>query len=171
MEPIFFIQRTEQELCSAITEKLRVIPQSMLIKAFDSAFERPGFVSLEFVLCAGGQATLIYLSGVSSEKLYWAGVVFVSLAEGGSLSSKEYIWACLHSGREELVPLRTIFIYYLWNEARICLISGEYCTYRIIYPLELSVDDPGSSTSRVSALAFSCVKEKKLGAFLFLQLH
>lgn len=65
-------------------------PHFLLIKAFDSAFERPGFFSLVFVLCAGGQATLIYLSGVSNKKLYWAGVVSISLAEGGSLSSKEH---------------------------------------------------------------------------------
>jgi len=88
MEPLFFIQRTAQELCCALTEKLRGTPHFMLIKAFDSAVERPGFLSLVFVLCAGGQATLIYWSGVSSEKLYWTGIVLISLADDGSLPGK-----------------------------------------------------------------------------------
>lgn len=70
----------------------------------------------------------------------------------------------------ETVSLRTILIYYVRNEARICPILGEYCTYRVIHPLELSTDDPGSSMSRVSLLVFSCVK-KKLGSFLFLWLY
>ena len=87
MEPIFFTQRTKQELCSALTEKLRGIPHFVLIKAFDSAFERLGFLSLVFILCAGGQATFIYVSGVSNEKLYWTGAVFISLAEGGDRKS------------------------------------------------------------------------------------
>jgi len=51
-----------------------------------------------------------------------------------------------------------------------CPISGEYCTYRVVYSLELLIDDPESSTTRVSALAFSCVEAKRLGAVLFLWL-
>lgn len=52
-------------------------------------------------------------------------------------------------------PFKSFFLmYYLRNEARIYQISGEYCTYRIIYPLELSIDDPESSTFIASVLAF-----------------
>lgn len=33
-------------------------------------------------------------------------------------------------------------MYYLWNESRMCPLSGEYYTYRVICPLEFSIDDP-----------------------------
>lgn len=64
-------------------------PHFTLIKAFDSSFEIPGFLSLVFTLCAGGQATPTW-PGVTSEKLCWTGAVFICLAEGGPLSSKEH---------------------------------------------------------------------------------
>lgn len=53
-----------------------------LSKAFDSAFGRLFFLYLVFTHCAWGQAALIYLSRISSEKPYWTELVFTSLAEG-----------------------------------------------------------------------------------------